>query len=64
MINLFNIYNFHQNVKEPTRITAASTTCIDVIFTNLNKSGLPITVTEYGISEHKGITITLNDNIA
>lgn len=60
LTNLFKSHNFYQNIKEPTRITATSSTCLDVIFTNFDTTDLDIHVKEYGLSDHKGIFLSLN----
>lgn len=56
---LFKRYNFIQNVKEPTRITRTSSTCLDVVCTNFNIEHVTINVRELGLSDHKGIEITV-----
>lgn len=67
--NTFKRFNFDQNVKVPTRIHKDSATCLDVIFTNFNKNNFNISVNEYGLSDHRGVLIelqqenTVNDTI-
>lgn len=60
ILNICKSYNFHQLINEPTRITPTSSTCLDVIFTNIDKQIVTINVHEFGISDHKGTSITLS----
>lgn len=59
-LSLMHIYNLHQLIKEPTRVTNVSSKCIDLLFTNhkplINKSY----VENYGLSDHKAIVTKLN----
>lgn len=60
MTNLFKSFNFYQNIKEPTRVTATSATCLDIIFTNFDTNCLSFKVKEHGLSDHKGVLVSLN----
>lgn len=57
--NLFHTYNFKQIVKEATRVTANSSSCLDVIFTNFNNNRLTVNIQELGFSDHKGIELNI-----
>lgn len=57
--NLFLTYNFHILVKEATRVTATSSSCLDVIFTNFDKNYLKVHNQELGLSDHKGIELNV-----
>lgn len=59
MTELFKRFNFIQNIKEPTRITRTSSTCLDIVFTNFNTQQLTINVRELGLSDHKGVEIAV-----
>lgn len=56
--DLMLVYNFRQMVKEPTRVTSHSATCIDVIFTNFTNKNTLINVQDLGLSDHKGVFIS------
>lgn len=62
LIDLMKSYNFHQHIKEATRITETSSTCLDLIFTNFNVKKENISVHEYGLSDHRGTTIQIPTN--
>lgn len=57
--NLLTTYNFQQIVKEPTRITTTSSTCLDLIFINFNNKELTVNVQELGFSDHRGVELSL-----
>jgi hypothetical protein len=59
LLNLMKSYNFHQNVKEPTRISDTSATCIDLIFKNFQRNHFKTEVGDYGFSDHKGILVNI-----
>lgn len=59
-LNFMREYKFSQYIKEPTRVTPTSSTCIDLIFTNFNDGKFFTTVEELGFSDHKGTIIHLN----
>lgn len=52
--NLMLTYNFHQKVKGATRVTASSSTCLDLLFTNF-KIDTQVVIDELGFSDHRGI---------
>lgn len=54
LVHLMLTFNFHQLVKEPTRITSTSSTCLDLIFVNFRKRQCQVNVEEFGFSDHKG----------
>jgi exonuclease III len=49
--------NLEQLIKEPTRTTMHSSSCIDLVFTN--NTSLETAVAEHGISDHKSVTCKL-----
>lgn len=57
--NLMLTYDFHQLVKEPTRVTKNSSTCLDLIFVNYYNTDLKVNVQEFGFSDHKGVECNL-----
>jgi hypothetical protein len=59
LLNLFGNANFHQNVREHTRITPNSQTCLDILFTNFDMNNTEIEVVELGFSDHRGVLVTL-----
>lgn len=59
--NLMKSYNFRQLIKEPTRITPTSATCIDLLFVNYEDNSLHTKGVEYGLSDHKGILINIHN---
>lgn len=59
MAELFMSFNFMQNVKEPTRITNTSMTCLDIVFTNFSNEHLAINVRELVTSDHRGVEIAM-----
>ncbi len=50
--NITNLYNLHQLINEPTRITESSSTLLDVIFTNMPDKIVCSGVSHIGISDH------------
>ena len=50
--DLINLHNFKQLIKEPTRVTDTSSTCIDHIFVNKSEKVCQAGVIESGISDH------------
>lgn len=57
LINLMLEYKFVQHIKEPTRISQTTSTCLDLIFTNFNDNNMYTTVEELGFSDHSGTII-------
>lgn len=61
LLNLMRSYNFKTLVTEPTRITQSSSTCIDLVFSNIydadNKA--IATVKDYGLSDHMGVYVSV-----
>lgn len=57
--NLMLSYNFHQRVREATRVTLSSFTCIDLLFTNFNVTDSKLSVQEFGFSDHKGVLFSI-----
>lgn len=62
IINLFKSYNLTQNVKDFTRVTEKSSSCLDFVFTNFSNTILSVDVIDYGLSDHKGVEITMMNN--
>jgi endonuclease/exonuclease/phosphatase family metal-dependent hydrolase len=58
-IDLMLEYNFTQLITQPTRNTKTSTTCIDLIFTNINVSQVESSVEELGFSDHAATTVKI-----
>lgn len=56
-LSVFARFNLHPTIKEPTRLTAHSQTCIDNILTNTAQ--YTSSVINLGISDHTGQKITL-----
>ncbi|KAF9806627.1 hypothetical protein SFRURICE_012164 [Spodoptera frugiperda] len=52
-------FKFTQHIKEPTRITHTTSTCLDLIFTNFNDNSLHTTVEELGFSDHCGTIVNM-----
>lgn len=52
-------YNFHQIVKEPTRVTSTSSTCVDLLFINNKNCNYELLTKEFGFSDHRGNIFTL-----
>jgi hypothetical protein len=50
--------NLKQNVKEPTRITKNTSTCLDLLFTNIKYSLTETSIVELGFSDHKSVIFT------
>ena len=57
-----NIFDLKTTVNEPTRVTHNTQTCIDNIITNLNHGAFTTRVHKTQISDHYGISITLNQS--
>lgn len=53
LINTMKENNFHQIIKDPTRETATSSTCIDLLFTN--NRVFQASVEDLGVSDHKSL---------
>lgn len=62
LFNLMISYNFHQKIKEPTRITQNSSTCIDLIFINFKIKDREIIVHNFGLSDHCGLLLSIPSN--
>lgn len=60
LLNLFLEYNFKQQIKEPTRVTKTSSTCLDLIFTNFSGNAT-YSVQDFGFSDHKCSIMHLTD---
>lgn len=58
-LNLMLEFKFTQHIKEPTRITHTTSTCLDLIFTNFNDNSLHTTVEELGFSDHCGTSVNM-----
>jgi uncharacterized protein YggL (DUF469 family) len=54
-VDMLEVNGFKMNVREPTRITKTSKTCIDNIITNYNCGSQDILVFDIGISDHNAI---------
>lgn len=52
LINLFTSFNLHKTVTEPSRICKTSSSCIDNIFTNVEKSNYYVKTLNMHISDH------------
>ena len=52
LMNIADLYNLHQVINEPTRITISSSTMIDLIFTNTVDKIVCSGVSHVGISDH------------
>ena len=52
---MLNLYQLHQLIKEPTRVTPASKTLIDLVITNKPGNYLQSGVLHIGISDHSMI---------
>lgn len=57
--NIMLLYNFRQKITEPTRVTSTSSKCIDLLFTNFNTRHSKLTVEEFGLSDHRGILLSI-----
>ena len=57
-----NIFDLKTTINEPTRVTHNTQTCIDNIITNLNHGAFTTRVHKTQISDHYGISITLNQS--
>lgn len=57
--DLMSEFNFTQQIKQPTRITQNSSTCIDLIFTNSKNTCPQTSVEELGFSDHCSTIISL-----
>ena len=63
LLNLMKSFNFIQHIKEPTRVTQTTATCLDLIFSNIHNPNIKLHTLnkEYGLSDHKGILVTLQN---
>ena len=52
-------YNFHQLVRDATRVTRNSATCLDLVFVNFNYKDCKINTHEFGLSDHKGVELII-----
>ncbi|KAI5632760.1 endonuclease-reverse transcriptase domain-containing protein [Phthorimaea operculella] len=59
LTELMQKFNFHQHIKEPTRITATLSSCIDHIYTNFQSKHMKATVEQFGFSDHKGLLLKM-----
>ena len=55
LLKMLNLYQLHQLIKEPTRVTPASKTLIDLVITNTPGNYLKSGVLHIGISNHSMI---------
>ena len=55
LLKMLNLYQLHQLIKEPTRVTPASKTLIDLVITNKPGNYLRSGVLHIGISNHSMI---------
>lgn len=53
------LFNFHQRVKEATRVTQSCSKCIDLVFTNFSSSGSILGVQDFGFSDHKSVLLKI-----
>lgn len=60
--NLMLSFNFKQIVEEPTRVTATTSSCLDIVFSNLKNQTLGTSVQQYGFSDHKSVLLSLQVN--
>jgi endonuclease/exonuclease/phosphatase family metal-dependent hydrolase len=59
LMDIFGSFNLHMAITKPTRITDHSSTCIDNIFTNIDKDLETATITDAGISDHCTLALTV-----
>lgn len=59
-LDFFLQYNFNQHIKEPTRVTSTSSTCLDLIFTNFVEN-CDSNVKDFGFSDHKSVCIKVKN---
>jgi exonuclease III len=59
LLSQMNCFNFYQHVSEPTRVTQTSATCLDLLFTNFKRENSRVQINDYGLSDHKGIHVTI-----
>lgn len=61
LLNLMKSFNFAQQVREPTRVTQNTSSCIDLVFSNMHyhKDRFSTKTKEYGLSDHKAILISI-----
>lgn len=64
LLNLMYSFNFEQLVKNPTRITSTSSTCIDLLFSNFPDCKNEIVLKDYGFSDHIGVLCPIARNPA
>jgi hypothetical protein len=57
LTDIFSSFNLHMLINKPTRITHHSRTCIDNIFSNIDKDQVTTTITDSGISDHCTLTL-------
>jgi bisphosphoglycerate-dependent phosphoglycerate mutase len=48
-------------IDQPTRVTVTSATCIDNVFTNVNKDDICVDVIDLGISDHHALIVRLKN---
>lgn len=61
LLDLMREHNFNQYVKNPTRITNITATCLDLVFSNCNKNKINVSVQDFGFSDHLGTRIKINE---
>lgn len=59
LLNLMKSFNFATEINKPTRVTHSTSTCIDILFSNICSPDLKLVVEikDYGLSDHKGILV-------
>lgn len=57
LLNLMKSYNFAKLGSMHTRVTKTTSTCIDLVFSNMHHCSISTETKEYGLSDHQGILI-------
>lgn len=59
LLNLMKSFNFATEINKPTRVTHSTSTCIDILFSNIYSPDLKLEVEikDYRLSDHKGILV-------
>ena len=63
LLDICDIYDLHNLIMEPTRISSTRKSCLDVFLTNAPKFGLKSGTYESGLSDHMLIYTVLNTNL-
>jgi hypothetical protein len=61
--NTLKSFNYTQLIRNATRVTKTTSSCIDLIFTNYPKLIKESYVVDYGLSDHKAVQIKLNSEL-